>query len=471
MSIYKVDTESIIALSRLLHIGANAVDQAMRQSAAPALRKIVFQRGADVYATAQRLADALRRMNTLKNDLIIMGDALKVVAEEAYNSDGSVFALFQGIPVCVATNQQIVQFDYTAMFLDNRNPKVDALLIGWASDWVENIKGVVVNGLNKLGVKIALWNTIPEEMIRDSIDSLLEQLEKDSAEGGSIDNSKFDEASGMYRKFLSLGIELEDASIEDLTAGGLTENEYLQLLVKKDNLSFMKEISEQLDDSFAEYDALKNIIDLSKQELARNYISRTKNLLAIKQALLDTGYDNETVNRTIDEMLREYQDSYLRAIKMALSKVADKGIDKAMGKAGVLKLFLYTVDESNRLLGTTKTVNHLKSVYATASYSYALVEKFNQYAQIIRSGKYTQADIDQCNQYFELARQAKIQEYQAIVDFTNEQLSGFSIATAQKKADARQMIQEIEAEIQRLSALKDTADAAYQQLEGGMGGR
>lgn len=100
-----------------------------------------------------------------------------------------------------------------------------------------------------------------------------------------------------------------------------------------------------------------------------------------------------------------------------------------------------------------------------------MVEKFNQYAQIIRSGKYTQADIDQCNQYFELARQAKIQEYQAIVDFTNEQLSSISIATAQKKADARQMIQEIEAEIQRLSALKDTADAAYQQLEGGMGGR
>ncbi|MFR1990683.1 MAG: hypothetical protein ACLS3C_11770 [Oscillospiraceae bacterium] len=92
----------------------------------------------------------------------------------------------------------------------------------------------------------------------------------------------------------------------------------------------------------------------------------------------------------------------------------------------------------------------MKSVYATASYSHALVEKFNQYAQIIRSGKYTQADIDQCNQYFELARQAKIQEYQAIVDFTNEQLSSISIATAQEKADARQMIQEIEAEIQRL---------------------
>ena len=54
MSIYKVDTESIIALSRLLHVGANAVDQTMRQSAAPALRKIVFQRGADVFATAQR---------------------------------------------------------------------------------------------------------------------------------------------------------------------------------------------------------------------------------------------------------------------------------------------------------------------------------------------------------------------------------------------------------------------------------
>ena len=464
MSIYKVDTESIIALSRLLHVGANAVDQTMRQSAAPALRKIVFQRGADVFATAQRLADALRRMNTLKNDLNIMGDALKVVAEEAYNSDGSVFALFQGIPVCVATNQQIVQFDYTAMFLDNRNPKVDALLIGWASNWIENMKGVVANGLNKLGVKVALWDTIPEEMIRDSIDSLLEQLEKDSIEGG-YDNSKFDEAYGMYRKFLSLGIEIEDTSIQELmgrSTDEFTENEYLQLLVKKENLSFMKEISDQLDAGFAEYDALKHTIGLAdeiKQELARNYIARTKNLLAIKQALLDTGYDNETVNRTIDEMLREYQDSYLRAIKMTLSKVADKGIDKAMGKAGLLKLFLYTVDESNRLLGTTKTVNHLKSVYATASYSYALVEKFNQYAQIIRSGKYTQADIDQCNQYFELARQAKIQEYQAIVDFTNEQLSSISIATAQKKADARQMIQEIEAEID----IGQSAEAAEQQ--------
>ena len=33
------------------------------------------------------------------------------------------------------------------------------------------------------------------------------------------------------------------------------------------------------------------------------------------------------------------------------------------------------------------------------------------------------------------------------------------------------MIQEIEAEIQRLSAMKGTANAAYAQLEGGMGGR
>lgn len=215
MSIYKVDTESIIALSRLLHVGANAVD---RQCGS-----LLHPRSERSYSSAAQMCsqqrsvwpDALRRMNTLKNDLNIMGDALKVVAEEAYNSDGSVFALFQGIPVCVATNQQIVQFDYTAMFLDNRNPKVDALLIGWASNWIENMKGVVANGLNKLGVKVALWDTIPEEMIRDSIDSLLEQLEKDSIEGG-YDNSKFDEAYGMYRKFLSLGIEIEDTSIQEL---------------------------------------------------------------------------------------------------------------------------------------------------------------------------------------------------------------------------------------------------------------
>ncbi len=339
------------------------------------------------------------------------------------------------------------------------------------------MKGVVANGLNKLGVKVALWDTIPEEMIRDSIDSLLEQLEKDSIEGG-YDNSKFDEAYGMYRKFLSLGIEIEDTSIQELmgrSTDEFTENEYLQLLVKKENLSFMKEISDQLDAGFAEYDALKHTIGLAdeiKQELARNYIARTKNLLAIKQALLDTGYDNETVNRTIDEMLREYQDSYLRAIKMTLSKVADKGIDKAMGKAGLLKLFPlhrrrkqpsswndknsqpFEIGIRNRIVLPMRWLKSLTSMHRSSV-----------------PGSIRRQTLINVINILSLPGRPKFRNIRQSLTLQTSNSAVSVLLQRRKKADARQMIQEIEAEIQRLSALKDTADAAYQQLEGGMGGR
>ncbi|MFR1990684.1 MAG: hypothetical protein ACLS3C_11775 [Oscillospiraceae bacterium] len=53
-------------------------------------------------------------------------------------------------------------------------------------------------------------------------------------------------------------------------------------------------------------------------------------------------------------MLREYQDSYLRAIKMALSKVADKGIDKAMGEGWIAKAFPLHRRRKQPSSGTTK---------------------------------------------------------------------------------------------------------------------
>ena len=214
-----------------------------------------------------------------------------------------------------------------------------------------------------------------------------------------------------------------------------------------------------------------------KKELLKDYVRRAMKLEAIKKALLDNGYDNETVNRVVDEMLREYQSEYLRAIKMGLKTLADKGIDKAIGKAGLLNLFLYTIDASNDALGTKKTVGYLEQVYATASYSYALVEEFEHYAEIIRSGNYTSGDIAKCNQYFELARHAKMQEYQAIVDFTNSQLeSPYNWASSEEKETARQKVREIESEIERLRSLAGTEDTANQSFNaafstGGGGGR
>lgn len=472
MSRYKVETGSLYTLARAMDIGAGTVDQAMRQSVAPACRRIVYQRGAQVWADAQRLADALRNMNALKSDIELLASALRIVAETASQSDKAVYALFQGLPVCAVTGQKIIEYDYTALFLSKRNKTIDACIIGWSGDKIENILGVAVNALGKLGIGIKLWDTLPEKMVRSSLETLLAETEDTVSEDDPMKNKEFDKVYDFFRKYLELGIELTDTNIYEIMRGAtddITESEYMQLLIKQDNLVFLKNLSDELDNAFKEADFLHDINDLSedvKKELLKDYTKRAMKLEAIKKALLDNGYDNETVNRVVDEMLHEYQSGYLRAIKLALKTLADKGVDKAVGKAKMLKILLYTVDASNDALGTKETVGHLEQVYATASYSYALVEEFEHYAKIIRSGNYTPDDIAKCNQYFELARHAKMQEYQAIVDFTKNQLENpHSFASSEKKQTALQTVGEIEAEIERLRSLAGTEDTANQSFK------
>lgn len=483
MSRYKVETGSLYTLARAMDIGANAVDQAMRQSVATACRRIVFQRGAQVRADAQRLAGALRNMDALKSDIQLLASALRIVAETASQSDKTVYALFQGLPVCAVTGQKIVEYDYTALFLSKRDKTTDACIIGWNGDKIETALGVAANALGKLGISIKLWDTLPEKMVRNSLETLLAETEDTVSKDDPMKNKEFDKVYGFFRKYLSLGIELTDTNVQEIMSRAtddISESEYMQLLVKQDNLVFLKNLSDELDNAFMGADVLREIGDLSeevKKELLKDYVRRAMKLEAIKKALLDNGYDNETVNRVVDEMLREYQSEYLRAIKMGLKTLADKGIDKAIGKAGLLNLFLYTIDASNDALGTEKTVGYLEQVYATASYSYALVEEFEHYAEIIRSGNYTSGDIAKCNQYFELARHAKMQEYQAIVDFTNSQLeSPYNWASSEEKETARQKVREIESEIERLRSLAGTEDTANQSFNaafstGGGGGR
>ena len=144
-----------------MDIGANAVDQAMRQSVATACRRIVFQRGAQVRADAQRLAGALRNMDALKSDIQLLASALRIVAETASQSDKTVYALFQGLPVCAVTGQKIVEYDYTALFLSKRDKTTDACIIGWNGDKIETALGVAANALGKLGISIKLWDTLP----------------------------------------------------------------------------------------------------------------------------------------------------------------------------------------------------------------------------------------------------------------------------------------------------------------------
>lgn len=142
MSRYKVETGSLYTLARAMDIGANAVDQAMRQSVATACRRIVFQRGAQVRADAQRLAGALRNMDALKSDIQLLASALRIVAETASQSDKTVYALFQGLPVCAVTGQKIIEYDYTDYFIHSGDQRQREFTIGWGGDLIGNFRGL-----------------------------------------------------------------------------------------------------------------------------------------------------------------------------------------------------------------------------------------------------------------------------------------------------------------------------------------
>lgn len=354
---------------------------------------------------------------------------------------------------------KLIEFDVTSLFIDSRNTTVDAIAVGWTSDWLKNFTSLFGVGDN-----------VNEIMVRKSIESVISEVLKNKHE---VEDFYKGYTSALVptevetaKKIIGLSIdtgkiysEAEIANLLKIDVKDITESEYLKWLCQSDNLKFLNEISNKIDLTIGAYCDAVDTLDISTQLLTKvfnDYTEDIRYLEEIKQALVDGGYDNKTVNGVVDAMLWEYRNQYISAAVDGIEKLAEMGIDKGVDKVlPLLNVFIDTKDISSSIIGLTDTTDNIGNIYATQQYSYGLVEKYEFYRQKINSGNYTQSDVEQCNTYFELAKAAKLQEYKAIKTVIENALNSVTSVfhSSEDKQYTRDILAKIDAEIERLESL------------------
>lgn len=359
---------------------------------------------------------------------------------------------------------KLIGFDFTELFLNSRDTGKDALAIGWTSDFLKNITSFIGVGDN-----------VNEIHMRKSIESVIAEILKHKHEmtdfyedyTDALMPEELETQKKIIKNFVKTGKIYTKEELANLLKMDVSEFDESKIakwinqgLLQEDNLEFLNKISNKIDTTLGAYGDAVETLDISSQILTKvfnDYTEDTKYLEAIKQALIDGGYDNKTVNGVVDSMLWEYRNQYISAVHDGIEKLAekavDKGLDKVMDKAvPYLGVFLDTKDITSSVIGLTETTDDIASVYATQQYSYALVEKYDFYRQKINSGTYTKNDIEQCDIFYKLAKQAKLQEYKAIKKVTEKALNsgGAIFSSDEDKQYTRDVIAEINVEIEKL---------------------
>lgn len=358
----------------------------------------------------------------------------------------------------------LMGFDFTSLVLGSRETWKDALVIGWTSDWIKNITSLFHIG-----------DSASEIAVRKSIESVIAQMLKNKHEVADFYEKYIEtlkpEETEIAKKIINYFIKTGKACAKDELAQLLKidvrefeNSDFLKWLLQNENLEFVNDISDKISDTIGAFGDAVDMLDISTKFLTKfygDYSEDVKYIEAIRSALLDGGYDNKTVNETVDSMLWEYRNQYESAIHDLVEMVAEKGINEVMdmtiGKAlpGV-GLFLDAKDITSSLIGLDDMADTIAQIYATQQYSYGLVEKYDFYRQKIKSGNYTSNDVEQCDMYFGLAKAAKLQEYKAIKATIESALNnaGASVfSSAEDKQYTRDMLVKLDAEIIRLENL------------------
>lgn len=362
---------------------------------------------------------------------------------------------------------KLMDYDFTELFLNNRNTAFDIITVGWTSDWFQNFTSLfgIGDNVNEIAVR---------KSIESVIKTLLENKHTISDFYSDYTDTLMPEEMELSKKIINLFVdtgktytEAELANILDIDVKKLTESDYLKWLCQSDNQQFLNKVSSDMKNSLGAYaDAVKTL-DISAKVLTKvfnNYTEDIKYLEYIKQALVDGGYDNKTVNNVVDSMLQEYRNQYQSAVYDGIEELAkmgiDKGKDKLLNLAGsevslLVNTFLEGKDITSSVIGLSDTSDDIANVYATQQYSYGLVEKYEFFREKVNSGVYTQNDIEQCHSYFQLAKAAKLQEYNAIKETLEDSLNsvGSIFRSNEDKSYTKEVVEKLNSEIQRLKNL------------------
>lgn len=368
------------------------------------------------------------------------------------------------------TGEKVIgSYDFTYEFTTNTNNGLHAFAIGWNGDGIDNAKGLAGELIGKIsGQDVEMWDTLPEKMVRDSLTKYISELLKDEhlfnqymdKWNSALNSKEYKDIMKYINTALKTGETISEAKIADICQIDVTvlsENDFYKFLLQQENLSFIKELSDKLDNTLGVWDDATQTIEVSTELLQKIFTDYSKDIYileTLRQALIDGGYNNETVNSVIDQMLWEYRNQYLSAAVDGIEKLADMGIDEIIKYAGgsTLKGFIAVKDLASMVSGLSDQADALSTIYATQHYSGALVEKYEYYAEKIRSGDYTQDDVNQCSLYLNMATTAKIQEYNAIISLYDDALNGASglLVNDEERENVVFYVQKLHDEIKRL---------------------
>ena len=372
-------------------------------------------------------------------------------------------------------NGKIIEFDFTSYILGNRNSAFDGIAVAWTSDWIQNFRSLfkIADNVNETAVRKSIEAIIKESLTHkheasDFFDNYTEALTSDV-----LNNAK--KIIDLFLKTGKTYTEIEIVQILNMKPSEIEESDYLKLLCQQENQLFINKMSTMWENSIGAYfDAVKTL-DISAEMITKvfnNYVEDTKYLEAIKQALLDGGYDNKTVNEVVDSMLWEYRNQYFSAAHDGIEKLVNMGIDKGIDKLIdvfnkltkttvvsevklAVDLFLGGKDITSSIIGLSDKTDDVSAVYATQQYSCALVDKYEFYRAKITSGNFTRDDVEKYNTYLTLAKSAKLHEYNAIKSITQDALNSVNafFRSDDDKEYTRILLAQIEAEIQRLESM------------------
>ena len=305
-------------------------------------------------------------------------------------------------PKHVLNNSKIISgTDYTSDFLEGRCQWFDAFASAWDSNWIKNT-------LSLFGVGEDLTDEAVRKSIESLIKSTLENEHKVSDFYADYTSALTPEEFENFKKVVDYTVkqgktfsEFELAELLDMDVSEITECDYLNFLRAQTDLEFFKSLSEGLDNTLGAYADAVEAIDVASQMIGRlvnDYTEDLQKLEDIRNAMLDGGYDQKVVNETINTITWNYKNQAASAILLGVDKIYEEGANAALEKAlPLLSLFTASKDIGCMISGLGDKTENLEMLYTTQHYSYALIEKYDFYAEKIRTGVYTQDDIDKCN--------------------------------------------------------------------------
>ena len=384
--------------------------------------KVMVENGANSYKTTDR-GVVTRRANVGKvsKKAVVGGGAGLFVAVESVKQAVEKVEIKEkdiAIPKHVLNNAKIISgVDYTYDFLNARNQVRDALASAWGSDWLANMLSLIGIGEN-----------MNEKAVRKSLESLICNTLKNKHEASdflkgytdALSPEEFEIFKNVLSEITKTGEVWSETEIDELLKKNreLTDSEYLQWMLQADNIDFFKSLQDNLD--VVGYLEIVESVDVAYELIGRalnDYTEDLEYLELIRESLIKNGYSAEVVNETVNQMIWDYKNQSISAIKMGFDKLAEEGIGAMTDEAiPLLDVFLSAKDLGCSISGLHDKTENLEMLYTTQHYSGSLIQEYENYANLIRTGEYTQEDVDRCNAYFELARNAKIQEYEAMVN-------------------------------------------------------